>query len=450
MVMAPLVRAGRRRQLQPVLRRIQREGYVRARVNGEIRDIKELTEVDPEAAAPRKKTRSKSAADIDVVVDRLVLRPEVRSRLADAVELSLSLGEGTVIVSREGDGKSNGGGARKSTKAAADNGWVDEVFSELHTCTSCGISLPELSPRAFSFNSPYGACEACGGLGTTLRFDPQLVIPDESLSLIGGAIAPWSGGKKRVTATHLKALRTLCSALEVKPETAFKDLPDDLRRIILDGTNRKDTQKLGLEFEGVIPNLERRYRAAGSDGGRSRLSNYQTEYVCERCKGARLKPTSLAVRLGEHSIHDITSLPIADATSLFEEIKLDGEAAQIADPILREIRQRLRFMRDVGLGYLALDRTSGTLSGGEAQRIRLATQLGSGLVGVCYVLDEPTIGLHQRDNERLLASIRNLVDIGNTVIVVEHDEDVIRAADHLDRHGAGRRVCTAASVIAER
>jgi excinuclease ABC subunit A len=417
MVMSPLVR-GKSEALEPVLRRIQREGFVRARVNGKLGDVRELQEL------PKKK-----ALAVDVVVDRLVLRPEVRTRLADAVELSLGLGDGRVIVSRSA---SNGDGA-----SSDDGKWIDETFSERHTCTACGFTLEEIAPRSFSFNSPYGACPDCDGLGTTLRFDPHLVVPDEDVALNQGAIAPWSAGKKRVAATHLKLLKTLCGALDVKPDTPFREVPDDLRRIILQGTTKADKKKYGVEFEGVIPNLQRRYRAAGSDGSRSRLSNFQTEHVCEACGGARLKPASLAVRIAERSIHDLTKLAISDAHALFEALQFEGEATHIAEPILREIRQRLRFLHDVGLGYLTLDRTSGTLSGGEAQRIRLATQLGSGLVGVCYVLDEPTIGLHQRDNERLLRSIRQLVDIGNTVIVVEHDEDVIRAADYLVDMGPG-------------
>jgi excinuclease ABC subunit A len=449
MVMSPLAR-GHTRELQPILRRIQREGFVRARVNGRLSDVKELAEL------PRT-----GPANIDVVVDRLVLRPDIRGRLADAVELSLTLGDGTVIVSRaNGAGgvaaaprRAGGVGttaaerrraAGSSVEAAVphaavddDTQWTDEVFSERHTCTTCGISLPELSPRAFSFNSPYGACEHCSGLGTTLRFDPQLIVPDEEMPLNAGAIAPWSVGRKRVAATHTKLLRTLCTALGVKPDTPFARLPEDLRRIILRGTTDADTQRYEVSFEGVIPNLERRFRAAGSDGGHSRLSHYQAEQVCGHCHGARLKPTSLAVRIADQSIHQFTQLSIGAATGLFDGLAFAGEAATIAEPILREIRQRLHFMNSVGLGYLTLDRTSGTLSGGEAQRIRLATQLGSGLVGVCYVLDEPTIGLHQRDNERLLASVRNLVDIGNTAIVVEHDEDVIRAADYLIDMGPG-------------
>ena len=421
MVLAPLAR-GRAGEWPPLLRRIQREGFVRARVNGTLRDVKELADLP-----------KLPSADIDVVIDRLVLRPDLRARLADAIELALRLGDGTAILSRA-DGQP---GPPGSPPAADESAWSDEVFSERHTCITCGIHLPELAPRTFSFNSPYGACEHCGGLGTTLEFDPQLIVPDENVALSAKAIAPWAGGKKRLAAANLKLLRTLCAALGVKPDTPFKGLPDDLRRILLHGTSAADTERYGVTFEGVIPNLERRYRAAGSDGTRSRLSGYQAEVVCEHCRGARLRATSLAVRIAGRNIHELTRLSIADAAAWFDGLALEGEAGQIAEPILREIRRRLHFMNDVGLGYLTLDRTSGTLSGGEAQRIRLATQLGSGLVGVCYVLDEPTIGLHQRDNERLLNAIRRLVDLGNTVIVVEHDEDVIRAADYLVDMGPG-------------
>ena len=436
MVLAPLAR-GHLGDQRPVLRRIQREGFVRARINGELRDVQDLSEL----SATRKPARSGPAGiDIDVVVDRLVLRPDLRHRLSDAIELSLALGEGTVIVSRAAD-------AHAARPADAET-WIDEVFSERHTCTACGVGLPELSPRAFSFNSPYGACEGCSGLGTTLRFDPELIVPDEKRSLVDGAIAPWSfhgrvagrdrgGAKLRIAATYLKALRALCAAFDVKPITPFADLPEHLRRIVLHGTRPGDTEEFGVDFEGVIPNLSRRWKAAGTEGSRSRLGAYQSEHVCERCDGARLRPEALAVRIDSHNIHEVTRLSIERAARHFDEMRFDGEAGQIAEPILHEIRQRLRFMDEVGLGYLTLDRTSATLSNGEAQRIRLATQLGSRLVGVCYVLDEPTIGLHQRDNERLLHSIRRLVDIGNTVLVVEHDEDVIRAADYLIDMGPG-------------
>jgi excinuclease ABC subunit A len=411
-VLAPLVR-GRQGDLRAALRRIQREGFVRARVNGELQDVKNLAELPPE-----------KAADIDVVVDRLVVKPDVRGRLADAVELALTLGDGTVLLSH-------------MVNASNVEEWNDRTFSEHHTCTECGTTLRECSPRAFSFNSPYGACEHCGGLGTELRFDEQLIVPDDERSLLGGAIAPWRSGQRQVAANYQKLLRTLCAAFEVKPETPFRQLPDDLRRIIMYGTQPEDTTAHGLEFEGVIPNVQRRFRAASSGSGRSRLAAYQSETVCAACGGARLRPEPLAVCVGEKNIYELVRLPIAEATGWFENLRFSGEAEQIAEPILREVRQRLRFMDGVGLGYLTLDRSSATLSGGEAQRIRLATQLGSGLVGVCYVLDEPTIGLHQRDNERLLRAIRQLVDIGNTAIVVEHDEDVIRAADYLVDMGPG-------------
>jgi excinuclease ABC subunit A len=419
MVLAPLAR-GRRGDHKPILRRIQREGFVRARVNGALVEVKELAELP-----------TSRKVDIDVVVDRLILKPDVRHRLADAVELSLALADGMVIVSRAT-------AAPRPAPAGGDGrAWVDEVFSEHHTCTRCGFTVPELAPRMFSFNSPYGACETCGGLGTTQRFDPGLVVPDENRALSGGAIAPWVGGKKRLAANYLQIVRTLCQAFRVNPATPFRNLPDELRRIVLHGTRGKDKQEYGVEFEGVIPNLERRAKAAGSNGNRGKFAAYQSEHVCTTCGGARLRSEALAVRVADRNINELTRFSIEDAADWFGSLRFDGEVRQVAEPIVSEITRRLRFMNEVGLGYLTLDRTSATLSGGEAQRIRLATQLGSGLVGVCYVLDEPTIGLHQRDNERLLRSIRRLVDIGNTVLVVEHDEDVIRAADYLIDMGPG-------------
>ncbi|TWT42291.1 UvrABC system protein A [Phycisphaerae bacterium RAS1] len=425
MVLAPLLRAATGDRT-PIVKRITREGFVRARVNGRLCDVKDLADVP-----------AKKRADIDVVVDRLIVRPDGRSRLADAIELALAIGEGTVIVARA---DSNGRAAAQVDTgggASTDVNWTDETFSERFTCAACAISLPDISPRILSFNSPYGACERCGGLGTTLRFDEQLIVPDEALSLAAGAVAPWSGGMKKDAGVYQKMLQSLCGAFDVKPDTPFRDLPADLRRVILEGTRPADLKRYGVEFEGVIPNLERRLRAAGSDAARTNVAAFQSELVCSGCRGARLRPESLALRIGKLNIHDTTRLSIEKAAGVFDAMGFEGEAAAIAEPILREVRQRLQFMNDVGLGYLTLDRPSATLSGGEAQRIRLATQLGSGLVGVCYVLDEPTIGLHQRDNERLLAAIRRLVDIGNTAIVVEHDEDVIRAADFLVDIGPG-------------
>ena len=417
MVLAPLARA-HAGDPKPILRRIQREGFVRARVNGDLIEAKQLADMS-----------GKGPRDIDVVVDRIVVRDEVRHRVADAIEISLGLSEGTVIVSR----------ANGAANSARRNGevWTDETFSEHHSCTSCGFEIPEMAPRMFSFNSPFGACPDCGGLGTTQEFDPELIVPVDSLSLAGGAIAAWSGGKKRLAAPYAKLIRDLCEALELATGTPFKALPDDVRQIVLYGTTAEDTQRVGIEFEGVIPNLERRVKAAGGESARGRFSAFQSEHVCETCRGARLCEAALAVRVGDDNINHVVQLSIESAAEWFAGLKLSGEAAQIAAPIVDEISRRLRFLNEVGLGYLTLNRASGTLSGGEAQRIRLATQLGSGLVGVCYVLDEPTIGLHQRDNERLLASIRRLVDIGNTVLVVEHDEDVIRAADYLIDMGPG-------------
>lgn len=407
---------------RPILRRIQREGFVRARVDGQLCEVKDLLEANVS-----------KAVRIEVVIDRLVVRPDIRSRLTDALELGLALGDGNVIVSRTAGGNPPPAGR----SGAAESEWIDEIFSERHTCSTCGISLHEVSPRAFSFNSPYGACETCGGLGSIMAVDPDLIVPDDQKSLLGGAVAPWGSSRKSGAGAHTAVLKQLLSAFDVDEETPFRDLPADLKRIVLHGTQKADAEKFGAEFEGAIPNVERRIRAGGTDAKPSKWNNYQAERRCPACDGARLRPEPLAVRIGDYNIAGVCRLTIEDAHHYFAALSFAGEAAAIADPVLREVRQRLRFLHDVGLGYLSLDRTSATLSGGEAQRIRLATQLGSGLVGVCYVLDEPTIGLHQRDNERLLRSIRRLADIGNTVIVVEHDEDVIRAADWLIDMGPG-------------
>ena len=314
LVLAPLVR-GRRGDHQAVVRRIQREGFVRARVNGRLCEVKEL------AGLPQ--TRK---LDIDVVVDRLVVKPEIRARLADAVEIAYTLGDGTAIISR-----SDGQAPQPEGEV-----WVDQTFSQKYACTTCGVALPELSPRAFSFNSPYGACEQCGGLGTRLHFDEQLIVPDEELSLAGGAIAPWAGGQTQIAANYRRILKKLCAAFEVKPETPFKNLPEDLRRIVLHGTRPADVQEYGVEFEGVIPSLQRRCRSAGGEGARGRFAAYQSEHVCEGCGGARLRPGPLAVRIEGRNIHDVIRMPIEQATRFFDELHLPGEPGLIADPILRE------------------------------------------------------------------------------------------------------------------
>ncbi len=433
MLLAPLVRNGKA-DPQAVFRRIQREGFVRARVNGEILDVKE----PPVARKGRR-------YDIDVVVDRLVMKPDIRSRLADAVELSMAFGDGTLIVSKEGSGigdqgsGKNGRGANRSPipDPRSPSHWIDHTYSERHTCPECGVSLPELSPRAFSFNSPYGACEGCDGLGTELRFDPELVVADPRATLAGGAIDPWSDEKKRLMAPFAEQVAALLGAAGVDGATPFADLPEDMQRILLQGTRPADEKRLGVKLEGVIPDLERRLKSASSDSARARIDDYRSPQPCRQCNGARLRPEPLAVRIGASNIHDITTMSVEHAAAFFDSLSFEGDAAAIAAPILHEVRQRLHFMDHVGVGYLTLNRTSATLSGGEAQRIRLATQIGAGLVGICYVLDEPTIGLHQRDTQRLIAAIRNLADIGNTVMVVEHDEDMIRAADHLIELGPG-------------
>lgn len=417
MILAPVMRGGG--DASAALKRVQREGFVRARADGRLCDLRELSE----------RSGGGEIRDIDVVIDRLVARPvseQPRRRIADAVELALTVGEGTLIVARS-----------SGQSAAGEETWADERFSERYVCPNCGFTIDELSPRMFSFNSPYGACERCSGLGTMVDFDPQLIVPDEDKSLMQGAIAPWPLGSKGMGASFTKSLREICEAFDVRPETPYRELPESFRQVVLYGPSPAEKERLTFDFEAVIPNLTRRSAAGRKQPGEERWAEYQSDRPCVDCGGRRLRPAARAVRVGPHGISDIVSMTIERAFGAVDEMRFDGEAAQIAQPIVGEIRQRLRFLNDVGLGYLTLDRPSATLSGGEAQRIRLATQLGSGLVGVCYVLDEPTIGLHQRDNERLLRSIRRLVDLGNTVIAVEHDEDVIRAADYLVELGPG-------------
>ncbi len=405
-VLAPLIR-GRKGEHREVLRAIVAQGYVRARVDGLGMDVSRAPALD-----------KRRAHTIEAVVDRLEVQPGVRGRLHESVEQALKLGEGVAIVAREQAGK-----------------WVDTVFSEKLGCPDCLISLEELEPRIFSFNSPYGACATCNGLGTKLEFDPELVIPDPELSISRGAVSAWRGGGRRMTIHYNYLLRHFCADYGIDPDLPVKDFGRDQLQVLLHGSAK--AKKPRAEFEGVIPNLERRFTHTESEFVKHRLSHYLTEGLCPVCKGARLKPTSLAVRVGGRNIREVCALSIQDAQAFFGALPLDGERAAIARPILREIQGRLGFLVDVGLGYLSLDRTSGTLSGGEAQRIRLGTQVGSGLVGVCYVLDEPTIGLHQRDNARLVSTLLKLRDQGNTVIVVEHDEQTIRAADHLVDMGPG-------------
>ncbi len=408
MILAPLAR-DQKGEHKEVLTRILREGFIRVRVDGEIIEIKSPPSLD--------KNKKHS---IEAVVDRLIIRPDLRTRLTESVETALRIADGLVIVSHEGGAEGGTGGEAR---------WQDVIYSERYACARCGISLPEMEPRLFSFNSPHGACLKCDGLGTVMEFDPELVVPAPTVSLEEGAVEAWRQSGRRMTPLYAKLVREFCEHFKVSPATPYQSLPLRLRDILMWGTAQADKAEFGYAFEGVIPNLDRRWKSTESESVKARLHAYLSERPCQTCKGARLRPESLAVRVGEHNIDDLTHLSIDAAAGALSVVKLDGEKAVIAEPILAEIRHRLQFMIDVGIGYLTLARTSNTLSGGEAQRIRLATQVGSGLVGVCYVLDEPTVGLHQRDNARLIETLRRLVALGNTVVVVEHDVDTINAAD---------------------
>ena len=446
MVLAPLVR-GKKGHHREVFAGLTRQGFVRARVDGAVMDLREI-----EGGTPFKtKTERYQAHTIEAVVDRLVIREDAerreenRRRLAEAVELALRLAEGIVVASSlppEGD--------RDDPEA-----WRDRIYSEQYSCPEHPeCSLEAMEPRLFSFNSPYGACPACGGLGTIMEFDPELVVPDASLSLSEGAVDAWRRQGRRMNVYYNKLIRRFCARFDADPETPFERLGRRQKRILLHGTRGRDETEYGASFEGVIPNLERRWQNTDSEFVRHKLHQYLSESPCEACHGQRLRPEALSVFLttdgkaGPGSgaafdsaelfqIGDVTALSVAHAAELLTYLKLGDEQRAIAEPILKEIEARLGFMRSVGLGYLTLDRSTGSLSGGEAQRIRLATQVGSGLVGCAYVLDEPTIGLHQRDNHRLIETLRQLTEIGNTVIVVEHDEDTIRAADHVIDMGPG-------------
>jgi excinuclease ABC subunit A len=419
MVLAPVVR-GQKGQHTELLRHIQREGYVRVRIDGEVHDLKDL----PELNKNRKHT-------IEVVVDRLILRDTVAARLSDSIETALGLASGLVVILYEQHG---GGKAPPARRGGDYAGWRDWLFSATYACPRHPqANLEELSPRMFSFNSPYGACDSCDGLGTVLEFDADLIVPDATLSLSQGAIDAWRHGGKRMNIFYNRLVRRFCRKFGVSANVPYEELPPATRKTIMHGDASRG-------WEGVIPNLLRRWQKTDSEYVKARLHSYMSEQACHACGGARLKAASLAVRIGEKNIHDVTGMGIAEALDFFDGLDLDTERSHIAQTILREIHHRLRFLADVGLDYITLDRTSATLSGGEAQRIRLATQVGSGLVGVCYVLDEPTIGLHQRDNQRLIRTLKHLRDMGNTVLVVEHDEATIRSADEIIDMGpaAGR------------
>jgi len=411
-VCAPLVR-GKKGEHKDIFANIQREGFVRVRVDGTIYDLRNV----PDLAKNKKH-------DIAAVVDRLIIREGVRVRLADSVETALKLADGILLVLLQ---------EPSGDKGEENNGkWEEVIYSEKFACPEHPeASLEELSPRLFSFNSPYGACKSCDGLGTILEFDPDLIVPDKSVSLENGAVDAWRRSGKRMNIYYNRLVKRFCRDTGISKAIPYEEIPQDIQHLLMYGTTETDEEKYGVWFEGVIPNLDRRWKTTTSEYVKTRLHGYLSEQPCQACHGARLRPEAIAVTVGGKSIRELSRMSIENAQQFFGKLRLNAEQTIIATQILKEIRARLQFMLDVGLGYLTLDRMSSTLAGGEAQRIRLATQVGSGLVGCCYVLDEPTIGLHKRDNDRLLGILQTLSKIGNTVIVVEHDEDIMRAADHI-------------------
>jgi excinuclease ABC subunit A len=426
MVMAPVVR-GRKGEYGKLLEQMRLEGYSRAMIDGELRRLDEKIELD-----------KKYKHDISIVVDRLVMKTDLRRRLSESVEAASGLAAGLVEVEIV-EGKGAGG-----SKDAEYPGGV-MLFSEQFACLNCGTSIPELEPRIFSFNSPHGACDRCHGLGFQRVIDPELVVPDPTLSLAEGALQPWNRG---ITAYWRRLIAAVAGHYHVDVEKPWSQLSKEEKEIFLYGTGDERhhvtyTNRFGrrrsykVRFEGIVNNLQRRYEETDSESNRERIEGYMAEQPCPACEGARLRPESLAVKVGGLSIAEYSDLSAQAAAEWIRELEMTETEKAIARLIVREITERLSFLENVGIGYLSLARSARTLSGGEAQRIRLATQIGSHLVGVMYVLDEPSIGLHQRDNEKLIATLDRLRDLGNTVIVVEHDEGTMMAADHLVDLGPG-------------
>jgi len=422
MLCAPVVRA-KKGFHREVLESLQKQGLVRARANGKVVDLRELLKNAGENPLGFGRYEMN---DIDAVVDRIVLEESARQRIAESVETALKLAEGSLVVLIE--------------DAAAKDGWAEHRFSEKFACPDHPqCALDELEPRIFSFNSPQGACAACSGLGTVNEFDEELCVPDMTKP-VREAIEPWRRNGRRMNIYYARQMRAFGAAAKIDLDTPYEDLPAKIRTLLMHGSEAEGV-KAAFEWEGVLPHLKRRTTDTESENVKERLMAYMSQAPCPVCEGKRLRPESLAVKVKSGtlslSIADIAALTVSRALAAAKSLELTQEQRQIAAPILKEIEARLGFLASVGLEYLSLDRTSSTLSGGEAQRIRLATQVGSGLVGVCYVLDEPTIGLHQRDNDRLIATLRRLCDIGNTVLVVEHDEDMMRAADWIVDIGPG-------------
>ncbi|MBU0571313.1 MAG: excinuclease ABC subunit UvrA [Candidatus Omnitrophica bacterium] len=403
MILAPVIK-GRKGEHIEVMRDIRKNGLIRIRLDGEIVDIGDsLPDLD-----------KKIKHTIEAVVDRLVIRGGIRSRLSDSVETALRLGSGVIIAAVPGDGKTPD---------------KDTLFSEHNACTACGISFEKLAPRNFSFNTPYGACPTCNGLGNKQEIDPELVVPDKSESVLR-AVRPWKKGGKGLILHYRRQIRRMARYNDIDCEVPFETLTDAEQRMFLYGDGQSG-------FEGVIPNLERRFHRTDSDYIKEMIGGFMSMQPCPDCKGGRLRPESLSVFVGGKNINEISAVSISDAGKYFRSLKLGEMEQKIAEEILKEINARLDFLKNVGLDYLTLDRKSNTLSGGEDQRIRLATQIGAGLVGVLYVLDEPSIGLHQKDNNKLLDTLKALRDLGNTLIVVEHDEATIRMADYILDLGPG-------------
>ncbi len=427
-ITAPMVR-GRKGEYRKELAELQKKGFQRVKVDGIFYEIADVPALD-----------KKFKHDIDVIVDRIVVRPDLSARLADSLETALKLADGLAVAEfadkplpAEQTGKDAVNKSKNETHERI-------LFSEKFACPVSGFTIPEIEPRLFSFNNPFGACPTCDGLGTQRAIDPNLVVPEEHVSLREGAVAPWA---KSTSPYYLQTLEALGKAYGFKVGDRWRELPDDAREAILKGTGDRKIEfsyddglrayKTTKTFEGVIPNLERRWKETESAWMREEIERFMSSTPCPACNGYRLKPEALAVRVGGLHIGEVTQMSIRKADAWFRELPnaLTEKQNEIAVRILKEIRERLRFLNDVGLDYLTLSRNSGTLSGGESQRIRLASQIGSGLTGVLYVLDEPSIGLHQRDNERLLETLKHLRDLGNTVIVVEHDEDAVLTADYV-------------------
>ncbi len=409
---APLIQ-GRKGEYRKELNQLRKSGFARVKIDGHVKDLSE----DITLNKNKKHT-------IDVMIDRLVIKEKIEKRLADSLETALNLSGGIVKIEL--------------------NGTKELLYSEKNACVDCGVSFPEISPRIFSFNNPHGACPACGGLGSKMYFDPDLVVPNRNLSIREGAILPWANRK---SIYYHQMLDALARHYKFDIYTPFKDLPPHLQQILLhgsvdekidfyydDGTRRFSHQR---EFMGVIPNLDRRFKETDSSAVRQELDHYMNTSTCPDCSGSRLRKESLFIKINDHSIHDITKLSITEAHTFFSRLNLSKRDKKIAQRILKEITERLTFLMHVGVDYLTLNRSSATLAGGEGQRIRLATQIGSSLVGVLYILDEPSVGLHQRDNIKLLETLKKLRDLDNTVLVVEHDEQTILAADHVIDMGPG-------------